>query len=549
MNIFNLFGSVPAPKLKRNKFNLSHDVKLTTDFGLLTPMMCLNTVPGDTFKFSTETFCRLAPMVSTVMDSINIFNYYFKVPYRLLFEEDDFNQFFVQGDEAYFPKITFTKGEANQYLVPGSLLDYLGYPCINVDEIGNYINAQFDGTIEFSALPLLAYNLVYNEYFRDENLIEEIEIPKYVGRRSATELASLGLLKIRRKAYKKDYFTSALPFTQQGPQATIPLSGEVQIDYINSGKASYINDVNGGTLKPGSSLFTGNKQTDGNLIGTGNNSNGSTSVSIDNSENLRGVIHKGTATINDLRYMTALQRYLESKARGGSRTAEWLLSIYGVRPGDLRLHRPEFIGSMKVPIVISSVDQTSSTDNTSPIAYQAGKGAGFAKGQGSKVFCDEHCLIIGLSVVVPQNTYYQGCDRFLTKFDPYDFFIPQFQGLGEQAVKSGELFFDWKNPSNNNSTFGYQSRYSEYKFMNNSVHGEFRSTMAFQHLARAFENAPALNKQFIEINSNVGDLNRIFAVKLGGNENVTNFSHFWVEFYHHVSAKRPMKFYGIPSVL
>lgn len=544
MNIFNLFGSIPAPKLKRNKFNLSHDVKLTTDFGLLTPMLLLRAVPGDTFKFSTETFCRMAPIISPVMDSINIYNYYFKVPYRLLFNEEDYNEFFVEGNAAYFPKITFTPQEAHDYLRPGTLLDFLGYPTVPYND-GAPVMPTFSGTIEFSALPILAYNLIYNEYFRDENLIDEIEIPKYVGTKTATAFNQLGLLDMRRKAYRKDYFTSALPFTQKGPQARIPIAGDVEILFDESVKeASKAIEVNSQTWT-GQSNLTSNSQSQAIT-----NSAQSLMFAIDNSDNLTASISQGTATINDLRYMTSMQRYLEAKARGGSRTAEWLLSIYGVRPSDLRLHRPEFIGSLKTPLVVSSVDQTSSTSDVSPLGYQAGKGAGYAKGQGSKVFCDEHCLIFGIAAVVPQNTYFQGCSKHLTKFDPYDFFIPQFQGLGEQAVKKGELYFDFgvNAQTKNNSTFGYQSQYSEYKFEPNRVHGDFKDTLNFYHLGRFFANQPALNKDFIEINARIGDLNRIFATELYEAES-GRFEHFWIEFYHHVSAKRPMKFFGIPKVI
>ncbi|QCS36293.1 major capsid protein [Capybara microvirus Cap1_SP_222] len=553
MNIWSLFNSVPAPKLKHNKFNLSHDVKQTQEFGKLVPNLLLFGVPGDKFKISTETMCRLAPLISPVMDNIDYLQYYFKVPYRLVYGEDNYNKFFVEGESDYKPRISFTKDEANEFLKPGTLLDYLGYPTLQLNSNGQFIDATFADTIEFDASPILAFWLVWNEFFRDENLqLERVwsdtNTIYYLGVKSASDFYQENFLDLPNKCWRKDYFTSALPWTQKGPQALLPLSGYVDIGFVPGpgAKVAMSTSPSFAVPHPGDNILVGGTLTNTKLIAE--TENGDAEVTIDNSKNLVGTIGNTTATINDLRRMTALQRYFEAKARGGSRTAEWLLSIFGVRPSDLRLQRPEFLGMTKTPIIINSVDQTSQTTGVSPQGYQSGKGFGFGKSSMVKTYVDEHSFIIGISCIAPQAMYFQGCSRELLKKDVYDHFLPQFQGIGEQAVYDGELYYDFsRTDEQNKSTFGYQSRYSEYKFMPNTCHGDFKSTLAFYHLGRFFGSRPALNDQFLKINAQQGDLNRIFATELYDVQN--QFHHFWLEHFHHVDANRPMKFYSLPSII
>lgn len=546
----NLFDSIKVRRPKRNLFDLSHEVKLTTNFGRLTPICCIDCVPGDTIKIRTEQLVRFAPMLAPIMHRVNCYVHYFFVPHRLVW--DDFENFITGGSDgkfdAVFPRFQFRTSSETlpPYFRKSSLADYLGVP---VPEKGPCPNP-----IEFSALPFRSYQMIWNEYYRDQNLQDPVEITKGSGYDG-----NLNLLGLQYRAWEKDYFTSALPFAQRGADVTIPvLNTENPIDVYLNKKGSFPYFVNSvgqkpswsdgqqilmnGDSAPGSSSYDGNVSVgrldsgepvvDGSFPSMYFDPNGS--LSIDPMK------FASSVTINELRASIKLQEWLEATARGGSRYIEQIASLFGVKSSDARLQRPEFIGGGKAPIVVSEVLQTSSTDSESPQGNMAGRAVSAGASHFFSKFCEEHGYIIGIMSVVPKPSYQQGLPRHFTRWDKFDFFYPQFAHLGEQEIKNKELYFSFREDGEvNEGTFGYTPRYSEYKYIPSSVHGDFRDNLNFWHLGRIFTSPPTLSGQFVEIDDN--SLNRIFAVTDGSDK-------LWIQVFNYIRALRPMPKYGTPYI-
>lgn len=556
----NIFNSIRLKRPKRNVFNLSYENKLTMNMGELVPIMCMPIVPGDKFRVNTEALVRLAPLVAPMMHRVNVYTHYFFVPNRLVWNEwEDFITKGIDGEDA--PVLPFinladtysqftSEAGVRASFGDSTLWDYLGLPTLNGCGSKVYSGIINGVTVpngfRISALPFRAYQMIYNEYYRDQNLTDPVEFALTSGSVTA-DLDKL--LVLRRRAWEKDYFTSALPWLQRGPDVSVPVGGafgDITIDpsagyqrfvdkdgnpmnISSSSEAGMIQFAEAGhTPNIAGDLMAGN--TNGSFAGqyhTWFDPNGTLKVNGDNA----GI------SIQDLRTSNALQRWFERNARGGSRYIEQILAHFGVRSSDARLQRPQFLGGGKMPIAVSEVLQTSSTDNTSPQANMAGHGISAGVNNGFRHYFEEHGYVIGLMSIMPRTGYQQGVPRDFTKFDNMDFYFPEFAHLSEQEIKNQELYVS-NDASYNEGTFGYTPRYAEYKYHESEAHGDFRGNLSFWHLNRIFTDKPNLNTTFVECNPS----NRVFATS------DTEDDKFWVQIYQDVKALRLMPKYGTPML-
>jgi hypothetical protein len=516
MNIFrNVMGSRP----KLNKFDLSHEHKLSMDFGQLVPTFIQEVVPADRFRVQSEQMYRLAPTISPFMHRVNVFTHYWWVPNRIVFPMWDP---YITGGETGTEEVaspTLGLNDSNKTrFVKGRLGDYFGLPVVNATD-------TIAQNVAVNALPFRAYAEIYNEYYRDQNLEAKIEYSKDPGAAPNADVEEL--TKIRQANYEKDYLTSALPWPQRGSDVMLPSD----INYKD------VSDVRqeGGQVPLDGPLSTAS----GFVIAD------SISSRIENIENL-GV------TINDLRTSVRLQEWLEKNARGGSRLAEVILQHFGVVSDDLRLARPKFLGGGRQPMTISEVLQTSGSPGVNeytptPQGNMSGHGISVGNTNAFKHKFKEHGWIIGITFVVPRTAYQQNIPRWVNRLDRLDYYWPSFAHLGEQEVTNGEVYYDHTDNSLDENgvkqhlqTFGYQSRYADYKFQMSKVSGDFRDNLSFWHAGRIFDSKPGLNEAFIKMNKD--DVDRLFAVE----GDVAN--RIYGQIYNSVSALRPMPYYGTPRL-
>lgn len=571
----NIFQKIPVKVPRSTNFNLGHEVTTSADFGQLIPVFCEYLNPGDRYSVTPEVLCRMAPMLAPVFSRINLFLHFFAVPIRLI--DRKFNEVFIndQNKDGHYSRpfvnpanyVNRYGGNVEPFFHVHSLWDYFGF---------NIPDSSAQHNIDVLSDCFRAYQLIYNEYYRDQNLQDPVPLdPDFNG----DELSHLGedtrddlvydplqLLQLRSRCFEKDYFTSALPFTQRGEPVTIPLSGDASIYYDSSSSRRQQLRVypNGGTV-PGSNGQTENPDQF-SAIGAGpssgylfqddldDNADGMTklrtrSVNIDlngtHKVDLSGV---NASTINELRFAFALQSWLESNARAGSRYKEQLMVHFGVVGKDARLDRPEFLGGVRVPLAVSEVLSTAQTNQAvGDVAdVVVGDMAGHGIGVGNKscvrnYYADEHCLIIGIMSIMPRTSYSQGIRRQFTAFDFYDWPFPKFAHLGEQAIRLKELYVT--GTDRDNEVFGYQSRYAERKYIPSKYTGDFRDSLRYWHLGRFFDDVPQLNSDFVSLNSsNLSSFNRIFAVQ-DSEEN-----HFYCYFYMRVHAREELPRFGIPSL-
>lgn len=460
-------------------------------------------------------------MLAPIMHQTSVYIHYFFVPNRILWDnwED-----FITGGEDGTADPAFPVFNNLGTVTEGSLFDYLGLPT------GTAIG-------DVNALPTMAYNKIYNEYYRDQNLATKLTDKATDGNNSA-----VGLFDLQKRAWQHDYFTSALPWTQKGPEATIPLGTEAPLMYGDYGSGGVGTD-NQLVRKPYSvdpaayGSYINPLVTDGGAAlsdstGTDWNVDVSKSHAADLSD-------AAAASINELRRAFRLQEWLERNARGGSRYIEVIMAHFGVKSSDSRLQRPEFLGGSATPVTISEVLQTSdNASETTPQANMAGHGV--AVGQSKKVsyFCEEHGFILGLMTVMPKTAYQQGLPKIFSKFDKFDYFWPSFQSIGEQPIYNQEIYYDAADSQNEN-VFGYTPRYAEYKYIPSSVHGEMRTSLNFWHMGRIFSSRPSLNADFVECDN--AEVERIFAV----NQDAENL---YVYLHNHIKATRPMVYFGTPTI-
>lgn len=496
-----LFSQVQNRKPKKNKFDLSHEKKLSMKMGNLIPMMVQEILPGDNFRVTSEIMMRLAPMIAPIMHRVNVYTHYFFVPNRIIWTE--WEDFITGGKEGTSMPVWphYSSGQVQiAKLAEKSLADYMGLPTIGV--------ATQPTT--FSALPFRAYTEIWNEYYRDQNLTNEIAYSKSSGLQTSADFDLTGV--IRNRAWEKDYFTSALPWTQRGPEVTIPMDVQVT-DFQNLAGGPFASQ-------------TITSDATGKVAGTGGVVQGT----------LVGA--NTTATINDLRRSTRLQEWLEKNARGGARYIEQLLSHWGRAPQDARLQRPEYLGGGKQPVTISEVLANFGSTEI-PQGEMAGHGISVGNTNRFTKTFDEHGYVIGIISVLPRTAYMQGIPKHFTRTDKLEYAWPEFAQLGEQEIKNKELYFTGAEATQND-TFGYTPRYSEYKYGVSTVHGEMKTNLDHWHIARKFSALPALTADFVEADPD--ETKRIFAVTDPTTDDL------YVQIYNDISALRSLPYFGTPTL-
>ena len=530
---------------RMSAFDLSREQKLTCRMGELVPTYLEEVLPGDQFRVKTESLVRFAPMLAPIMHQVNIFQHYFFIPNRIIWS--DWEEF-IAGDQdgvgstIKMPTYNLNSNDTNNWLDSydtkasdqRKLADYLGLP---VENIGDKLSKN----LYVSQLPFRAYQQVYNDYYRDPNFEAEIDL---------TSVTSYS--KLRYRKYEKDYFTSALPWTQRGTAAGVP----IDVNYLPQ---SIVKDtISGNTVSTNNGLVT----QDNSIQINGNFGYGATAASA-RVENLETTLD---FQINELRKASALQRWLEKQALGGYRYIETIYSHFGVKSSDKRLQRAEYLGGGKTPVLVSEVLNTSATTDDGPQSPTGGTyqpqgtmtGHGISAGESTafQTRIEEHGYIMGIMSIMPKPGYSQGIAKHWLRNDKFDYFWPELANLGEQEIKEVELYVndatvtktdvDEQVTTNQNAetlpTFGYQQRYAEYKYGQSSIHGDFRKSLHYWHMARNFGAKPTLNTDFLEVDPTSDNITGVFAVE-------DDVDTCWVQLYHDVKARRPMPYFANPSLI
>ena len=459
-----LFTTIPRPKVKRSVFGrtITHENKLSFDFGMIVPILAIDLLPGDNFYYSPEVFLRTSPLLAPLMQICDVHIDVFKDPFRLLMRDTPqipgFETFispkdvFGEGEQPVMSQIELTFGdnftENDDWLNPGSLSDYLGLPTIDAN-LGDEI--VYDGQkMCFRALDHIAYQWNYDEYFRNENLQDPIldENYDFLSKVFVDDEDLPRLMTLRYRNWTKDYFTSALPNTQRGIDVGIPITADVPIT-ASSNIPVYGDRITDLAHEAHADSSLG-VDLEGYIYPQDPDFPASTHIRMDSeidkddvSTYLTGHLSNVVATINDLRLSVALQSWAEASMRGGARYPEILMSTFGVRPRDARLGRPECMGRVSFPLQISEVLQTSQGTESSPQGNMSGRAIAYGRGRYIHVFAEEHCVLHAYLSIMPRASYQQGMPKRYTKFDKFDYYWPQFDALGEQAIKSRELFYDF----------------------------------------------------------------------------------------------------------
>jgi len=510
-----VFSQVPKAEIPRSTFDRSHGHKTTFDAGYLVPFLVDEALPGDTFNVNLTGFARLATPIFPIMDNMFMDTQYFSVPIRLVW--DNWQKF--NGEQT-------DPGDSTDYVVPqmvstavsgylaNSLHDYFGLPT----EVAG---------LTHSSLWHRAYNLIWNEWYRDQNLQDSVVVDRDDGPDSPTDYVLL------RRGKRHDYFTSSLPWPQKGSAVSIPLGTTAQVVSTN-GQIQ----LTGGTAVDAPMLYASGG---GFLNVSGGAGAGNPLMTFGTLTGLETDLSTATAaTINSLRQAFQVQKIFERDARGGTRYTEIIKSHFGVTSPDARLQRPEYLGGGSSPVNVSPIPQTSSTDATSPQGSLAAMGTALLKNHGFTTSFTEHCLIIGIVSVRADLTYQQGLNRMWSRSTRFDFYWPALSHIGEQAVLQKEIYAN--TILENDDVFGYQERYAEYRYKPSIITGEFRSNFAQSldawHLSQDFSSKPLLNADFIVENPPV---DRVIAVPTE--------PHFLFDSFIKMRCARPMPVYGVPGLI
>lgn len=521
----NIFNSVMLPKVDTNRFDLSHDVKLSFKMGQLIPTCVMDCIPGDKVSISTENMLRFAPLISPVMHKVRVTTHYFFVPNRLLWSE--WEKWITGESDALHPTITLAGLNVANV---GSLADYMGIPTGPISQ-----------EIPISVMQFAAYLKIWDEYYRDQNLQLERYKPLVAGDNS-TEYGEWLETPPLNRAWQHDYFTSALPFAQKGDSVQIPLTSQdnIPVEFEPNGNPVGIVSTSGaGELPSGDLNIVAGPVPFVTSLQRGT-AGSATPAAIDPRGTLTVDVQTDATDINTLRRAFRLQEWLERNARGGTRYIENILAHFGVKSSDARLNRPEYIGGSKQNMVISEVLATAqSTADGVAVGNMAGHGISVGGGNRFNYRVEEHGFIIGILNVQPDTAYQQGIHRSFSRFNRLDYAWPSFANIGEQEILQKEVRANISDVAlNPNSVFGYIPRYSEYKFMNSRVAGEMRTTLNFWHLGRLFDTDPVLNEEFIEADPST----RIFAVTSESED------HIYAHIFNNISAVRKLPKYGVPTI-
>lgn len=538
------FAMVPRPDVPRSKFKIQTTHKTAFDAGYLVPIYVDEVLPGDTFSLKMTTFCRLATPIAPFLDNVYLDSFFFFVPNRLVWR--NWVKFMGQQDNP---------GDSISYTIPTSTSPVNGYAVSSLqDYFGLPTAGQLTSTKTFthSSLPLRAYNLIYNEWFRDENMISSVTLSTGDG---PDGWPSFSLL---RRGKRHDYFTSALPWTQKGTAVTLPLGSSAPVIFpsgstaVSGFGAAYTVENAAGTVGYGNiRSITGIgaplaattppvTATDVRLpVNFAGNLSATTGIYADLSS-------ATAATVNQLRQSFQIQKLLERDARGGTRYTELVRAHFGVISPDARLQRPEYLGGGSTHVSVNPIAQTSGTGadgQSTPLGNLSAMATALATNNGFTQSFTEHGIIIGLVSARADLTYQQGVRKFWNRSTRYDFYFPAFAMLGEQAILNREIYAT--GDTSDTQVFGYQERWAEYRYFPSMITGLMKSTAAgtidYWHLAQRFTSIPTLNSTFI---NDTPPMDRVLAVGASANGKQFLFDSFF-----DVTAVRPLPMYSVPGLI
>ena len=566
-----IFTKVKRPKVKTSVFNLSEEHRLSCNMGQLIPILCKEVLPSDRFNINTELLIKLAPLKAPMMQRLKAKVDYFFVPnYQVCDCFKDFINPKVNSDNSiilpfFTPSWAFSFTQNNPFAIE-SLADYLGLPITQTDGAKNFSGFE---NVKISALPFLVYQHIFNCYYRDQNLqLDEGDLSSIdccnidffksmqglIGDDETLESNVLQnqfeqLFKLRSTAWKKDYFTSALPSPQAGDDVYLPVGDKAPL----VGKSQINMEALGSSLIPSYSTPIS--------FETDNDESADSAHLMVNYEdlqeepaqaglfaNFRGTnnyadLSQATGiSINNFRKLFSLQAFKELAERGGTRYNEVVRNFFNAFLPDGYIDRPIYLGGQVQPINVGEVIQTSGTDVNSPQGYRAGIANSFGRTRNVRLHANAHGYVMGILRIMPEATYSQGLERMWTRENIFDFAWPQFANIGEQEIFSQELYLT-DTAATNKGVFGYTPRYAEYKEGHCHTCGQFRpgGNLEYWSMQRKFANKPELNSDFISMVKGVN-----YSPFYQTSDSV---EHCYVDLYNHITARRPLPYFGTPSTL